>query len=293
MKNNSHQLKWFVDASLFTGFWIASLLDLTGLALHQWLGLAVGILAGYHFLTHWTWVKSVTQRWSGHTSGQARGFYLIDTGLFAGFSLILLTGLVISTWFDLTLASYAAWRTLHVAATITTLGLVVVKIGLHWRWIVKVGGRLLHPDLQPPKHPLTPKRLIAPVNTERRNFLRLMGVVSIAALVAAHSALEGDDSAVAQVTNTNRGNLSQSSSQSTSSLDSSGSSASSPASSASSASSLASSSSNATSSESSTSSASSNQCQVHCNRRCSYPGHCRRYADSNSNGRCDFGECQT
>jgi hypothetical protein len=40
---------------------------------------------------------------------------------------------------------------------------------------------------------------------------------------------------------------------------------------------------------SSTSSASA--CQVRCNRRCSYPGHCRRYTDSNKNGRCDLGEC--
>ncbi len=32
-------------------------------------------------------------------------------------------------------------------------------------------------------------------------------------------------------------------------------------------------------------------CQVRCNRRCSYPGHCRRYVDANQNGRCDWGEC--
>jgi hypothetical protein len=30
---------------------------------------------------------------------------------------------------------------------------------------------------------------------------------------------------------------------------------------------------------------------VRCDRRCSYPGHCRKYTDSNGNGRCDLGEC--
>jgi len=34
-------------------------------------------------------------------------------------------------------------------------------------------------------------------------------------------------------------------------------------------------------------------CAVRCPRRCSYPGHCRRYVDANDNGRCDLGECET
>jgi len=262
MKNNTHQSNWIVDAGLFTGFWVASLLDLTGLALHQWLGLAVGILAGYHFLTHWNWIKSVTQRWSGHTSGQARRFYLIDAGLLAGFSLILLTGLVISTWFNLTLANYAVWNSIHVTATILTLGLIVVKIGVHWRWIVKVGQRILRPDLQPANLPLTPRPVFDQVNMERRNFLKLMGVVGVAALIATYSALESDDSAEAQSTSTAQGSLSQDGSQSAASL------------------------------ESFEESISSGQCLARCNRGCSYPGHCRRYVDSNSNGHCDFGECQ-
>jgi hypothetical protein len=32
-------------------------------------------------------------------------------------------------------------------------------------------------------------------------------------------------------------------------------------------------------------------CSVRCRRGCSFPGHCRRYIDSNGNGKCDLGEC--
>ena len=32
-------------------------------------------------------------------------------------------------------------------------------------------------------------------------------------------------------------------------------------------------------------------CVVRCNRRCSYPGHCRKYTDSNNYGKCDLGQC--
>lgn len=38
-------------------------------------------------------------------------------------------------------------------------------------------------------------------------------------------------------------------------------------------------------------SSSTSACQVLCGKRCSYPGHCRRYTDTNNNGRCDLGEC--
>ena len=246
-----------MDASLFAGFWVASMLNLTGLAVHQWLGLAVGILAGYHLLTHWTWVKSVTQRWSGHTSAQARRFYLIDAGLLAGFSLILLTGLIISTWLDIALIDNAAWYTVHVMVTLVTLALILVKIGVHWRWIVNIGNKMFHPEPRPPKRPLNPQPVPSLVNSERREFLKLMGVVSIAALIAAYSALEVDDSAGANSDSTT------SSSQSTALSESYG---------------------------ESTNSSPSAGC---CNRGCSYPGHCRRYVDSNFNGRCDLGECLT
>jgi hypothetical protein len=256
MKNSTHQLNWIIDTGLFAGFWIASMLDLTGLAVHQWLGIAVGILAGYHFLAHWTWVRSVTQRWFGRTSGQARRFYLIDAGLFAGFSLILLTGLVISTWFDVTLENYSAWRNLHVTATVLTLGLIVVKIGSHQRWIVNIGHRILQPAAQPARPPPALQHAPAQVNTERRDFLKLMGIVSVAALVAAYNALESEDSKITQ-----RQSATQEPSQSAYALEGDG------------------------------NSTSSSQCWVQCNRGCSFPGHCRRYVDANQNNRCDLGEC--
>ena len=40
--------KWIIDAVLFAGSLICCWLDLTGVSLHEWIGLAVGVLAGYH-----------------------------------------------------------------------------------------------------------------------------------------------------------------------------------------------------------------------------------------------------
>ncbi len=160
-------------------FW----LELTGVALHQWLGVAIGAVAGYHLLTHWTWVTAVTDRFFKQTSRQARLYYLIDATVLIGLATIIVTGLVISTWFDLALDELRAVEDrLHVIASIGTLAAVVIKLGLHWRWIVATARRYIFPQPQQP----------APAATGmgRREFLRLMGSVSVFAALAAGSAVD-------------------------------------------------------------------------------------------------------
>ena len=78
MQTRKQMWNWITDAILMVGFLVAFFLDLTGLALHQWLGAALGLLAGYHFLSHWDWVKSVAGRFLGQTSRQARRYFLLD-----------------------------------------------------------------------------------------------------------------------------------------------------------------------------------------------------------------------
>ena len=264
------------DAVLLVGVLAAFFLDLTGLPLHQWLGVAVGLLAGYHFLLHRDWVKSVTLRFWGQTSRQARRYYVIDASLMFGFAVILVTGLVISSWFALPLENYAAWRDAHVAASIITLLVVAGKIGLHWRWIVNTAQRLFPvPDASAttalPRQPVP-----ASAQMDRRRFLTLMGTVGVAAVIAISHVLDdekgvlADESVRAGLIPEETGQ--QKTASSTQSLGSSQ---------------------QATPTPSTTSSAnpSAAACVVRCNKGCSYPGHCRRYVDTNKNNRCDMGEC--
>lgn len=242
--------RWIMDAGLFGGFLIACLLDLTGVALHQWLGVAVGALALYHMIEHWDWVAAVTRRLFGRAGSSARRFWLLDAGILAGFSAIGISGLVISTWANLSLANYATWRAAHVLASVATLGLIVAKVGLHWRWVA-AGLWKPSPDGVTAERPVRPGQLQpVPVRTGRREFLKLMGVVGAAAALAGASALSGADGARAQAlaaTPATPGSAAQT---------------------------------NATSS-----------CAIRCAKGCSSPGRCRRYVDSNRNGRCDLGEC--
>ena len=41
MKQKTQTMHWIIDAALLFGFLLAFFLDLTGLAVHQWLGVAL------------------------------------------------------------------------------------------------------------------------------------------------------------------------------------------------------------------------------------------------------------
>ena len=256
MKQDKQKHNWLVDAALFGGFLGALWLDLTGVAVHQWLGLAVGALATYHLVKHWSWVKAVTARFFGRTSKQSRTFYAVDAALAVGFAAITVTGVVISTWLDLSLASYAAWHSVHVAASVATLALLVAKIGLHWRWIIDVARRRIFPVPAPSEQ--TGAARPAPVAAQmgRRDFVRLMAGVGAVALLAGANALVRSEGREAEA--------------SSAALATGGS---------------------AGPDRTPRRRARSSTCSVRCGRRCLYPGHCRKYTDSNNNGRCDLGEC--
>ncbi len=248
--------RWWVDVILFAVFLAAFFLDLTGLALHQWLGIASGVIAMYHLVKHWDWVKKAAGAIANQTTSRVQTYALIDILLFDGLLAILVTGVVISSWLNLDLAAYATWHFVHVSASLITLALLVLKIGLHWRWIVTVGRALFtHPVRQAEiASSGSPAHRQRPIG--RREFGRLMAVVGIGSLFAlgngvkSLSASNQDSATVSAAAN----------SVSTGSL--------------------------FTSSQN----VSAGTVSARCPRGCSCPGHCRRYVDSNSNGRCDLGE---
>ena len=274
MKINSPKSNLWIDAGLFAFLLASFWLELTGLSFHQWLGAVLAAGVAVHLLTHWSWVKTVTRRFFGHTSGQARLFYILDTSLLLGLTLTGVTGLVISTWLGLDLTNYTFWKDLHVAGSVFALLVVVLKIGLHWRWIVKIAGRTIFtPRLSRPLPPV-PQLAAVPVDTGRRDFLRLMGVVSVAALVSISNIRDSDVPSVASASvedqMTSAASDSAEASESILNEIDPGS---------------------FTSSLGVSQSASSTSCRIECDRRCSYPGHCRRYVDRNGNNHCDRGEC--
>lgn len=325
MKTVPQHHHWLIDAVLFLGFLVSYLLDVTGLALHEWLGVAVGILAVYHLLVHWQWVQAVTRRLVGRTSGEARWFYTLDVGLTIGFLTILVTGVVISTWLNLPLQDYLAWRDVHILSSLATLLLTVIKIGFHWKWIVCVAKRSIFKPLVPV---LTTGGKPAPLGTlaSRRDFLRLMGAVGVSAFLVSYRAVEtalgveagpsgvepepslaaltepitptppaemtGRTSSVsrtavlptatpANTTLTTEEKLLPTSPATATAIN--------PAATIPLTSTVIPTSTIAAATPGAVAAVA--PCVVRCSKGCSYPGQCRKYTDTNRNGRCDLGEC--
>jgi len=246
--------KWWVDVFLFGSFIVTFFFDLTGLILHQWIGFAVCILAAYHLLSHWKWVRAVSKHFFDKLTNRSRLYYLIDVVMAVGFSIVLVTGMVISTWLNLSLTNFTEWLTLHIVASIITLLVTLLKIGVHWRWIV------ITPRLQT-SHPAIPQVEIRGdvYSVNRREFLKVMGVTTVVGLIALNKSIQSlQENAASTITQSVKVN-------------------------------------STTSAELLELSQSANLtaqiCTKRCRRGCSYPGHCRRYTDSNNNGYCDLGEC--
>jgi hypothetical protein len=183
---------------------------------------------------------------------------MIDWLLVISYAVILVSGLIISTWFNLGLSNYLLWLDYHIYSSITALVITLVKIGTHWRWIVKTASKYFGLWRQP-----APTLAAQPVpnnphtsTLNRCEFLQLMGVVSLTSLISAANLLEFEAEEFSSLI------TDQTTSQNMASAENL---------------------------------AASNQintdCTVICDQGCTYPGECRRYIDLNNNGICDLTEC--
>ncbi len=312
---------WLIDAILFIGFLLTFYLDLTGLSGHQWLGVGVGIITLYHLLVHWKWVLVVTKRFLGQTSGQSRLYYLIDWSLLLSGGVIGISGLIISTWLNINLVNYLFWKDLHIYSSIAGLVIILIKIATHWRWIVKTASNYFGLWRQPARIPAdVPVRSNStPGTINRREFLQLMGVASLASLISAANLLEfGQETSQEiikeQITSPvvpdaalppssctvicdqgctypgecrryidqNRNGICDLTECLPDESDSTFQSSSSPAPQEQTQQSL---------SGEEITSESAEGCVVLCPSACAYPGECKDYLDNNMNGLCDLGEC--
>lgn len=139
-KSNPTARNLTLDIALTAGF-LASLKPyLTGMALHEILGLAVGGALVVHALLHRKWITAITCRLGCKMPVRTRVCYLLDALLMLAFGTLTVTGVLISQAVlpalglsglpSLTLA------TLHNLAAWGALGALAAKLALHTDWIV-------------------------------------------------------------------------------------------------------------------------------------------------------------
>ena len=121
--------------------------NLTGLRLHEWLGLGVCILIPTHMLINWSWLAAITRQLVGPLPWRVRLRYLLNASLFVALVVVTLSGLVISEVLFPSLARIAGnagfWHPVHTMASNATLALVGLHLGMYWRNVVNMLRRLV------------------------------------------------------------------------------------------------------------------------------------------------------
>ena len=295
--NKKQRLCWGIDAAMGAGFLLTYFMDTTGLILHQWLGVLVGAGVVMHLLLHQKWLKTTARNFASKATNRSRWYLILDSLLGLGFLGIIFTGLVISTWANLYLANYPLWLAVHITVSIETLVLLAVKLATHWQWIVATSRKVFQTGLKTPLSPVPVTAASAIKVVDRRDFLKLAGIVGAATAVALVKAADG----LSQVSSADDGTLNSDvlaveipESEETQAA---------PVIEATEAvqptQQVPDEAVQATSVESTAMPAPTAtqvvqqqaSCVVRCPRGCSYPGRCHKYTDSNSNKKCDLGEC--
>lgn len=144
-KTNPTKVNLFLDVVIFAAFLLALDPRLTGIALHEWLGLAGAAAVVVHLLLHWEWIVGVTRRFLGRTSGAARLNYVVDTLFFIDLVVISLSGLMVSQallpLLGLEAPGGTFWLVAHSLSADLAVALVAVHAALHWKWIVNAVRR--------------------------------------------------------------------------------------------------------------------------------------------------------
>ncbi|MCB0033901.1 MAG: DUF4405 domain-containing protein [Anaerolineales bacterium] len=136
-----------LDIFITTVFLITAAPSLTGLLLHEWISVGLGVVLIVHILLHWKWVVATTGRFFSRLAAQARVNYILNFLLLFSFVSVIGSGVMISQEFVESLGFQATrggfWEWLHFLSADAILWIVGLHIALHWKWIVNAVSRYL------------------------------------------------------------------------------------------------------------------------------------------------------
>jgi hypothetical protein len=146
-KSSSTQINVWVDLALFTAIMLTLSPFLTGMTIHEWLGLGLGVGILVHLLLHWQWVVAVIRRFFGQLTWSARINLILNSLLFIDLTIIIFTGIMISRealpLFGISLEGGRVWEGLHRSSADLSLFLAGLHVAVHWKWILNAIQRYI------------------------------------------------------------------------------------------------------------------------------------------------------
>jgi hypothetical protein len=145
--SNRTTLNLLVDIGTFVVFLVVCAPALTGLAIHEWLGLALMAPILTHLLLHWNWIVSISQRIFTTATSSARVNWALNILLFVAFTIATFSGLMISEvvlpQLGLPVPGDGVWLSLHLISANLSVLLIGLHVAFHWRWVVNATQRFL------------------------------------------------------------------------------------------------------------------------------------------------------
>lgn len=139
-KLNLSKLNLWIDIVLFVAFIVDYNTHFTGIAIHEWLGIALIALFVYHLLLHWSWIVTMVSRVTQILPTIDRIKSVVDLLLYVAMVIVIASGIWISEvamgQLGITIQPSGFWRQLHHLSAEMTIWLTGLHLALSWSWIV-------------------------------------------------------------------------------------------------------------------------------------------------------------
>ena len=144
---NQTKFLLFLDTVLFLALVQLTEPHFSGLAVHEWLGIAIIPLIIVHLIYGWRWIAATLARLSVKGAWRLRVNFVLNMALFIAFTVATFSGLMTSfialPALGIAPGDYARWLVLHNQWTVYVQILVGLHIALNWNWIVGAVRRVV------------------------------------------------------------------------------------------------------------------------------------------------------
>ena len=131
-----------IDVGLLIVFLVTTAPLLTGIPWHEWLSLALALVALVHIVLHWQWVVAVALNIFTKATWSSRLSFVLNLLLFIAFTLVVYSGIAISEsampFLGIGMFDNRAWRSLHHTFSNISLIVIAIHVSTHWQWILNL-----------------------------------------------------------------------------------------------------------------------------------------------------------
>jgi hypothetical protein len=115
---------------------------ITGLAVHEWVGLGIIIVFIVHCAAHYDWVLATIRH---HNDKVSVANLILDIVTLVVFMVVTISGLMVSRYllplFGFVAPGYFFWNPLHSISAKVLLALLLVHVVVHWKWLASFISR--------------------------------------------------------------------------------------------------------------------------------------------------------